>query len=128
MRILSLLEGFADLSNCALVEIPKAILRMVKANLIVKLDLRNNKLIQIPIELTCVPDVKLAGNPLTTIPILYRSEWQNMRKYIQSAITIAGNWDIRKVHIFGEPASGKTSMLKCIEKDARIDCSKRMFV
>ena len=128
MRILSLQEGFADLSNCDLQEVPISIVRMIKANLITKLDLRNNNIIQIPFELTSLQDVKLTGNPLTTIPSQYRNEkWQVLKRYIQSAVLIADNWDVRKVTVFGEEGSGKTSMIKSIEKDAKIDCSKRMF-
>ena len=129
MRILTLQDGVADLSNCSLTEVPTSLLRMIKANLITKLDLRNNRLNEIPLELASFPDVKISKNPLSTIPAQYRDEkWPILRKYVQSAVTIADNWDIRKVIIVGEERSGKTSVLKCIERESKIDCSKRMFL
>ena len=73
--------------------------------------------------------MKISGNPLNTIPPQFREEkWPNLKKYVQSAVTISENWDLRKVVILGAESSGKTSLLRAIEKDSKIDLSKKKFL
>lgn len=112
MRLLYHLNGEADLSNCDITEVPEAILRMVRANLITKVDLSNNKLVAIPADLAVIRYCDISNNPLSAVPHAHRDNWATLRKYLTAAVTKASEFKRRKVIVLGGEGTGKTSVVK----------------
>ncbi|KAH3762063.1 leucinerich repeat kinase [Pelomyxa schiedti] len=80
------------------------------------LDIRGNFINFLPSCLHKLNNVLLAGNLLRTLPSRFRTEWnetlKNFLKYNGTCIP----WNSKKVLFVGEEATGKTTLLRCLEK------------
>ena len=112
-RLLELNLGFCNLSHGGMDFVPPIVVEWCRKGVMKDLNLNYNNLANIPLELSSIKHCSLEENPLSSLPRELRCEkWPKIRKYLEVLQDRAITWNYRKVILLGNPASGKSSLVR----------------
>ncbi|KAH3732448.1 leucine-rich-repeat protein [Pelomyxa schiedti] len=111
----TLKNAHLDLSGLSLTNINGNILASLEC---CSMDLSYNALNSLPYSLHCVQIVNFDRNPLSDIPVRFRSSWSETKKFLRFSEEPVV-WDTRKLIVVGDGAAGKTTLTKCMEKKSK---------